>query len=86
MSAPTPTPATPTDAERLLALELSTDSQTATWRGAAIAQALADQRARYEAVAAELDGDTRDPGFDAGPDYWMGTSYAAERIRQVGTR
>ncbi|MDB5243970.1 MAG: hypothetical protein JWP57_4596 [Spirosoma sp.] len=49
-----PGDATPTHAERVLGLELATDSQTATWRADAIARALAEQRVRYEAVAVEM--------------------------------
>lgn len=80
--------ATPTDAERQKAHEVWNEalcnSGIPGWNHAdAFAQALADQRARYEAIADELESDDHDPGFYAAPDYWAGISAAAERIRQV---
>jgi len=81
MSAPTPTPATPTDAERQIAHEVWNEALCnhgiPGWNLTdAFAQALADQRARYEALATNL---AREPRAVNG-------HIAAERIRQVGTR
>lgn len=88
--ASTETAATPTDHEleavrRVAALAGTTDAPgwlIAEIRDAA-AQALADQRARYEAVADELEDVDYEPGFDASPDYWAGRMDGADRIRQV---
>ena len=93
----TPTPATPTDAER----EIAADLFRVAYRAAvmddaesaedAIAQALADQRARYEAVAEELQamaeeletggGDPHAHAYEVAAA--MVRDAAAERIRKV---
>ncbi len=73
----------PTKAERDQAFSVIHGWTSDAARLDAVAQALADQRARYETVADELDDPDYEPGFDACPDYWAGRSDGADRIRQV---
>ena len=90
------TPATPTDAEmEQAAIIIATAAQTnvPNWVGFAVdlvAQALADQRARYEALADELTAQVKPRSFHPAGTHSDGASAAyedaAERIRQVGQR
>lgn len=70
----------PTDAERETAWRLLHSGGLDSFRADTIAQHLADQRAKYEAVAQELDYYA---SKTEGGSYSDGMTEAAERIREV---